>query len=270
MVSSGVISSGIISGGLDTDAQAFIDAAGITNIQQRYAINKLVLQAKGHGWWNKCNAIYPMVGGTAASHKFNLKDPRDLDAAFRLSFQGTWTHSATGALPDGSTAYADTFMSASAVLTNNDTHLSYYSRTNVNNGTNATELGSSGGPGTIQILIRVSDAFGVSMYQAFGSEFLTGSNTNSACYFMGSRTSSTSLAAYKNGALVGSNTLPVAGSLSTAKIYLAALSNGNTPQNFCPRECAFATIGAGIDSTLAAIMYGDIQDFQVRLNRAIF
>ena len=29
-------------------------------------------------------AIYPFVGGTATTHKFNLKDPADINAAFRL------------------------------------------------------------------------------------------------------------------------------------------------------------------------------------------
>ena len=81
----GVRTSAIISGN-DTDAQAFITAAGITDTTQQSAINSLVTNLKGYGIWSKMKAIYPMVGGTANAHKFNLKDSRDLDAAFRLGF----------------------------------------------------------------------------------------------------------------------------------------------------------------------------------------
>ena len=70
--------------GVDADAQAFITAAGITDSTQQSAIDTLVKQLKGYGIWSKMKAVYPFVGGTATTHKYNLKDPRDLNAAFRL------------------------------------------------------------------------------------------------------------------------------------------------------------------------------------------
>ena len=116
-------------GGFDPDASAFITAAGITDQTQKTAINQLVIDLKSGGLWNKMKAIYPFVGGTASAHKFNLKDPRDLDAAFRLSFNGGWTHSATGALPNGANATANTYAKPSDIATQDSIHLSYYSRT---------------------------------------------------------------------------------------------------------------------------------------------
>jgi hypothetical protein len=83
---------------VDPDAQAFITAAAITDPTQQTAINTLVVDLKGYGIWTKSKALYPFVGGTASQHKFNLKDPRDLDAAFRLVFTGGWTHSSNGIL----------------------------------------------------------------------------------------------------------------------------------------------------------------------------
>ena len=68
----------------DPDAIAFLMAAGITDGTQAAAINTLVIRMKADGIWTKMKAIYPFVGGSAASHKWNLKDPRDLDAAYRL------------------------------------------------------------------------------------------------------------------------------------------------------------------------------------------
>jgi len=93
----------------DSDAQAFFTAAGITDTTQKNAVNQLVLDLKSYSLWNKMNAIYPFVGGTATTHKYNLKDPRDLNAAYRLSFAGGWTHSSNGVTPNGVNGYADTY-----------------------------------------------------------------------------------------------------------------------------------------------------------------
>jgi len=121
-------------GGVDPDAQAFITAAGITDPTQQGAINTLVVDLKGYSIWTKFKAIYPIVGGTASQHKYNLKDPRDLDAAFRLTFATGWTHSSTGMLPNGASAFANSFLIPNTTLTLNSTHISYYSRTNIAEG----------------------------------------------------------------------------------------------------------------------------------------
>jgi len=96
--------------GPDPDAQAFITAAGITNPTQQSAINDLVVGLKADGLWTSMTAIYPLVGGTASSHKYNLKDPRDLDVAYRLTFYGGWTHSSNGITGNFFNTYADTYI----------------------------------------------------------------------------------------------------------------------------------------------------------------
>jgi len=93
----------------DPNAQAFLDAAVITDVTQANAVNSLVIGLKDDGLWTNIQAIYPLVGGTAGSHKYNLKDPRDLDAAYRLAFFGGWTHNTNGITGNGTNTYADTF-----------------------------------------------------------------------------------------------------------------------------------------------------------------
>lgn len=82
----------------DTDAQVFITATGITDTTQKNAINDLVLNLKSNSLWSKMSAIYPFIGSTTTTQKFNLKDPRDLDAAYRLTFNYSagGTHSSSG------------------------------------------------------------------------------------------------------------------------------------------------------------------------------
>ena len=69
----------------DLDAQAFIDAVGTLTTAEEVVVDNLVKGFKYNGTWSKHKAIYPMIGGTASAHKFNLKDPRDLDVWFRIT-----------------------------------------------------------------------------------------------------------------------------------------------------------------------------------------
>ena len=80
----------------DPDAFKFINIADITNQTQITAVNNLVVGLKTNNLWDKMQAIYPFVGGAAYTHKFNLKDPRDIDSAFRILFNGDVTHSNLG------------------------------------------------------------------------------------------------------------------------------------------------------------------------------
>lgn len=102
---------------LDPDAQAFITAAGITNQTQINAINGLVMDLKYYGLWNKMTAVYPFVGGTETTHKYNLINPADTDAAYRMGFLGGgWTHNSSGVQGNGTSSYGETYMNARTEL----------------------------------------------------------------------------------------------------------------------------------------------------------
>jgi len=85
-------------GGYDPDAQAFITATGISGADAD-AINQLVIDLKDYSLWNLIDAFYPFIGGTSTSCKYNLKDPQDTNAAYRMSFNGSWTFSSNGVVP---------------------------------------------------------------------------------------------------------------------------------------------------------------------------
>ncbi len=255
----------------DADALAFIAATGITDSTQKSAINTLVVDAKANGWWTRCYAIYPMVGGTAATHKYNLKDPQDTDGAYRLVFTGGWTHASTGALPNGTTGYADTKINESSVFTLNDTAVSFYSRNNVGSTTSVMwgiYSAVAGDPG-IQLLPNLGGALYSDLYDLQGgSARFTVANTNTHGYFMQSRVASNDHKVYRNGSSLGGNATS-AGSLVSLNLYMSARNDGGTASSFNTNECAFFTVGLGISSGLAATMYADIQDFQTTLGRQV-
>lgn len=88
----------------DTDAIAFTTAAGITDTTQKDAICALVTALKLAGVWAKLRVFYPVVGGDATKHSFNLKNP----ALYQLTYVNAVTHSALGMSGDGTTSYAIT------------------------------------------------------------------------------------------------------------------------------------------------------------------
>lgn len=94
----------------DPDAIAYISAVTgggdtLTSTEQT-AIQDMIVGFKANGTWSKYIAIYGCFGNTASAHKWNLKNPLNTNAAFRLTYNGTATHAATGITNNGSSTYA--------------------------------------------------------------------------------------------------------------------------------------------------------------------
>lgn len=122
----------------DEDAYNFLEVAQITDTATRTGINNFVKTLKTGTLWNKISGLYPLVGGSMYSEKFNLKDPRDLDEAYRLNFNtgsGYFDGSVyyqtffndNGVIFWGSGDYADTFINAKTNLPEFSAHLAYLS-----------------------------------------------------------------------------------------------------------------------------------------------
>lgn len=269
----GIISS---SGSLsfDADALSFITAATITDNTQKTAINTLVTDLKSYNIWTKMKALYPFVGGTANSHKFNLKDPRDLDAAFRLHFNGGSTHSVTGYLPNGVNGYANTFFSPSANQSLTSAHFSLYSRTS------DKSLSTYGGQGCYNSSSNCSYMFirrgadeleGGAMWaeSSGGDVFAIASTPDGRGLYMISRTSNNALSFYKNGTSRISNTLTQSStSLPTNMYYLGGLKD-TLFGDYDNKELAFASLGDGLTSTEASNLYTAVQNYNTTLSRNI-
>ena len=244
----------------DSDVNAFISATGITDATQKSAINTLVTDLKSYSLWSKMDAIYPMVGGTATTHKYNLKNPLDTDGAFRLTFSGGWTHSSTGALGNGTNTWAETHLIPYNILDRDNSHLSFYSRTDVIG--NQTEIGI----GSLYLLYR----YGSSTYKAFNSlQAQRGSLfAPTTGMLIGSRINSTVEKYYHQGVLTDNLTV---NSLAIPSSALSVSVGTNDPgySQFSAKECAFATIGEGLTDTEANDFETVVQNFQTTLSRNV-
>jgi len=253
--------------GVDPDAQAFITAASITDPTQQSAINQLVVDLKGYNVWSKMKAIYPIVGGTAATHKWNLKDPRDLDAAFRLTFTNAWTHSSTGMTPNGANTFANTFYNLSTNSTTSNVSGGFYSRTNVVNG-GATFGALSASLTGLAVTIKNNDQ---NTYWAVNDSILTGPSnivTDTRGLFVLNKVSLSEKRIYRNGSQISTFT-PSSNTAPSLNVYLGARNNNGTAGQYDTRELAFAYLGDTLTNTEVSNMYTAVQAYQTTLSRQV-
>jgi len=253
----------------DRDALAFLEAAQIYNANQQRAIVNLVRSLKRVGLWSKMKAIYPFVGGTATSHMYNLKDPRNADAAFRLTFSGGWTHNANGVTSNGTNAFADTFLIPTTNLTENSTHHSNYSRTD---GTSGCDIGGMSSTGYFWHLNRYSEPGyeNICLSYMYRTAQIEASNTNGTGYYVATRTGLNDFRVIKNNTQIGSNTASTSGWTTTnRKLYVGARNNQGTADAYSNRNLAFVTIGDGLTDTDATNLYNIVDLYQRRLGRNV-
>jgi len=248
----------------DADAQAFVNAANITDQVQANAINDLVIGMKADGLWTKMKAIYPIVGGVASSHSVNLKTP----GTYNLTFATGWTHSATGMTPNGSSAYANTALNPSSVLTLNSTHLSFYSRTNVS----AVQRDIAVYQNADNPVMALGTNVGTEISDHYNyNQRISASIASSTGFYIGSRTSSISHKLYKNNTTLGTNTSTNTNALPNGNLFVGASNNSivNTISSYSTKECSFASIGDGLTDAEAANLYNRVQTYQTTLNRNV-
>lgn len=246
-----------------TRTTAFATATGITDTTILGALNTFDLGLISNSLDTKMKALYPMVGGTSTTCKYNFMNAVDSNSAFRLQFNGGWTFASTGAKPNGSNAYADTFYNQLAQGDNvNSGHLSYYSRTN-SNGTEV-EIGASGGANTL-LEIRTSGITYPFINQ--GGSTTTFTDADSLGFYVANRTGASVLNAWKGGVkkVSGTNASTLCSNYS---IFIGAFDSGFA-QYYSTKECAFSSIGSGLTDGEATTFYNLIQAMQTTLARNV-
>lgn len=211
-----------------------------------------------NGLTTKFNAIYPFVGGNSTKHSYNFINT----LTFQLTFLGSWTHASTGALPNGTNAYANTGLTPSTTLSLNDAHFSAYLRTNTNAG---IDVGCAIPANTTQLAGRLSGNYFGNVHQATNS---TVANANSQGHYLASRTGSTTNTGYKNGSSILASTV-VSTVRPSTNVYLGARNNNGAADNFSARELALASIGSGLTAGEASTLYTLIQAMQTSLSRNV-
>ena len=264
------------SSGGDADSIAFVTKValngGSLTSTEKTAIGTLIKQLKDSLLWDSFQAIYPMVGGSQASCKVNMRDSN-----FNLIFAGNPTISSTGVSWTGST-FAKTGYIPSINSIAGSFSLSYYSRTN-QAAANAIEIGCgnyvSGADQSAYLALNLTGSIAKSIIetpQAQGANYSP--ITDSKGLFVASRTSSTYNGIYRNGSLLNSNAVATSTSRPAYQIMLGCVNSVITAGSdratyVSSKECAFASIGYGLTPAQVATLYNIIQAFETALSRQV-
>ena len=249
-------------GALDPDAEAFLTAATITDPTEISAVNQLVIDMKDAGIWTKMKAVYPFVGGTSTTQKWNLVNPVDSDAAFRLTFSGGWTHSATGALSNGTNGYANTYLIPNSDLTGTIGVSSYNPDLTVSNGY------ISGCQNSISQTLR-HQTISSSIY------FRIPNLSNNPIAFVnpgfngGSRVSTSLCYAMNSEGNTNSDTTTQTGAFPTFSVILSALSSAGVPTSYRSLTFSYYAISEGLTIPEMTDLRTAVINFQTTLGRAV-
>jgi len=270
-----------IAGGAFPLATAFIAASGVTGSAIVTALQTLETDLNTYGLTSKMIALYPLVGGTIGTVKYNFMNPLDTDAAYRLTAVGNVNIASNGIsgsnvdLGGGFNNGFNTNISAS-VLTNNDNHLCFYSRTNPSQVgiLYPTELGADDdGAGTVRQLALNAKYYAdnrcmiMNLREGAGSAtFNQGTPTG---LYVGTRRSSTDLYLYKNLGGTTTTATDVASNTRTTVGYTQVITlttKGGATSN---RQLAFASVGYGLTNTQVTDLYTTVQAFETTLGRQV-
>jgi len=247
---------------------AWIAATGETDTTILNALNTFEASIIANGMSSDLIAYYPMVGGNATKHAFNFMNT----ALYTLSFIGGWTHSATGALPNGTNAYAVTGINGSTVLTQNNNHISFYSRTAAA-AFNRCSIGCNVGGVAPSLGMQLRTAGGVATglnTSTTAGQFASVANADSRGFYLANKvgTAIGDLTLDKNGTQIAANTVAITtNAYANADVILSSLT---TVLQRDDKECAGVTIGLGLNSTKRGQLATMINTLNTSLSRNVY
>ena len=244
-----------VSGGAvvyDADALAYFNAnTAITSTADKNAINTFYLGLKSDGIYTKIKAMYLPLWSSASANKWNLVNPLDTNAAFRLTFTTGWTHSSSGMTPNGTSAYANTNLLPNATMTLDSVHLSYYSRTNTSHvGLVGSQRVGSGN--ALQLVMGINFMGGRINDNTYSEPAVT----NTQAFLMLNRNSATIKQFWRNSTnydyTVNSTLAP------NQHVLWGAYYNNGGITNYDIRQVSFCSLGDGLTNTEAANFYSRV------------
>lgn len=251
-----------VGGGYDPDVVAFLSATGITDNAIKNALNVMVLDLKSNNLWSKIYFLYPMVGGTSSTHSYNLRNI----LSYQLTFNGGWTHSSNGALPNGSDGYADTLFTPLGIVGQNNFGISYYSRTNSLSQVNGVIMGCAGSNSPLSAC-AISGIGATNTYWALNDySFPLTASSGSLGLITSNRTGASICNYWRNTTKTNVN-------ISSTNVPNRSIALGcnksNVFQQLTSYQCALASAQQGFSDAEALTYYNIVQTFQTALSRQI-
>jgi hypothetical protein len=258
-----------------TEAIAYLNrvvqSGGTVDVTASAATITLFTSIVSNGLWDKIYAMYPTLGGVAASHSINGKSSVGL---YNLTFSGGWTHNSSGMQPNGTNAFANTFLIPNTVLgTSGTSHLSVYVNLQGTVGNRTYDIGTENG--SLAALWTIAAKRTV----AGGNNTLFDAGTFSA-----GRVQTTALASasgmtvgsvratadrilYRNGTTAATNTSSGTISYATRSAFIGAQNTAGGANFYSSNRYAFATLGSGLTNTEIVNLSSIVNTYETSLGR---
>lgn len=243
------------SGQTGNPLRQFLEVTGITDATQKQAVTDLYNSLRSAGLWDKMEAIYPIVGGTPSSHRWNLKNV----LKHTIEWNGG-THTAQGVVLNANSHNLNLHMSDFANISTSFC-ASLYVRNGIRNP--AVDWGSypDTQPERLGAHIRITDN---NTYYDHGSSEEQGrlSGIINHTKLISFNRLGTSQSIFRDGekVLTATKTNTIGFSLP---LYLNSQPASNT------RQFAFISFGQGLTDTEAATLNTIVNTYQTSLGRAV-
>jgi hypothetical protein len=257
--------------GYSGTAQVYLDKVKYAISSYNTAITKVVESFKAANVWSKMRAVYPLltdgISDTRLNQiKWNLVDPRDDDAAYRLTLNGGYTLTGSGILFNGINGYANTHF-APSLLGQNSLHMSVYSLTNTQSTVN--DIGSIDNPitsGAVMLTRDAGNSFSARVNQSTANSV---ANATSLGFYAINRTGANVVNAWRNTTKIINQTT-VSAAPNNFDIYLGARNDAGNATLFSNREYCFATIGEGLTDDEMGNVATIVQTFVAETGKVVY
>lgn len=244
----------------DADANSFLSTAQISDTPTSSAVCTLVGSLKSSGVWPLMDAVYPFVGGTAASNAVNLKNP----SSYAITWNGGVTFSALGVTGDGISGYGNTNFTPSTAAGSysvNSASIGVFSGTE--NVEFKTVIGVNSGSSSVIYFNGQQQRFTGLNSIAFSGNIPVTTTKGFTCL---SLQSAVSLTYYATDGTSGAMA-QLAASLPTSPIFLLTNDQNGLPDVYATKTLSFAFIGGGMTPTQVAAFKSAIIAFNTVLGR---
>ena len=238
---------------------AWITATGETDTTIISALN--TLETDTTSILSKLDGIFPFVGGSASKHSLNFKNT----SLFSTTWYGGVTHNANGITGNGTNAGGESTFIPSSNSSLNDSHLSVYVRSTINEVKVDVGCADSGNNKGFEIW---SNAGGTSYAGMNDTNVNITSTADSKGFLCINRSSATVRKLYKNGSLISTDAESSVG-LNAQPLNFLSLNNGGTKSFYSSKNLAFITFGKSLDASEQTLLYNAIQAFQTTLSRQV-
>ena len=254
----------------NTYLSAVVAAGGTVDSTMSAATRTLFQSIWSNGLNTSMVAMYPFIGGTAASHVIQGMSP----GTYNLTFNGGWTQNTSGATPNGTNAYANVPFAPSAtggfVLSGGSCGFYCGTDSSANCAIGST-AGNNGAFNLYPALLNPTKQMATTFWNSAVAAYSIATVADSLGLMSIARSGSTSTVQfYRRGEFVSSQSHNAV-ALPNVSIYLGANNQIGTANQFSTYRHQFTYFYAGtLTTTQMATLNSIIQTYQTSLGRNVY